>query len=208
MFRTALTLTVAIVIFTGLPLAQSHIPRAYAAAETNPWAGVTDRSLVDAIQAFEKFSGGKVLEIRFRNRHGTAGFDAVIAKGDVISNLSLGVGSDVIAVAEIEVPQWMVDWKLRKYQESIAKAKIPLTDAVLKAEQIDRGPAVDAGLAKPLTADNAVLAYNVELIKGGKPDRVVIDAVTGQVIADPEPLLGAWTPEKELYESLHKLAHD
>jgi hypothetical protein len=43
---------------------------------------------------------------------------------------------------------------------------------------------------------------------GGKPDRVVIDAVTGQAIADPEPLLDAWTPEKELYESLRKLAHD
>jgi hypothetical protein len=208
MFRTALALTAAIVIFTGLPLTQSHIPRAYAATETNPWAGATDRSLVDAIKAFEKFSGGKVLEIRFRNRHGTAGFDAVIAKGDVISNLSLDVGSDVVAVAEIEVPQWMVDWKLRKYQESLAKAKIALTDAVLKAEQIDRGPAVDAGLAKHLTADNAVLAYNVELIKGGKPDRVVTDAVTGQVIANPEPLLDAWTPEKELYESLRNLAHD
>ena len=56
--------------------------------------------------------------------------------------------------------------------------------------------------------DNAVLAYNVELIKDGKPKRVVIDAVTGLPIANPEPLLDPWTPEKALYESLHKVVRD
>lgn len=209
MIRIAIIITMAIGIFTGFAPVQNPYLLAYAATTDNPWGSVNDRSLVTAIEAFEKFSGGKLLEIRFRNKNGVVGYDAVVTKGDVISNLSLSVPDEnVVAIAEVDVPQWMADWKLRRYKESVEKAKIPLSEAVLKAEQIGGGPAVDAGLAKPLSGDNAVLAYNVELIKDGKPKRVAIDAVTGLPIANPESLLDPWTPEKALYESLHKVVRD
>jgi hypothetical protein len=35
---------------------------------------------------------------------------------------------------------------------------------------------------------------------------VVIDAVTGLKVANPDTLLETWTPEKALYESLKKAA--
>jgi hypothetical protein len=48
-----------------------------------------------------------------------------------------------------------------------------------------------------------VLAYNIEIVKDGRPQRIVIDAETGQTIANPEPLLEAWKPEDALMRSLH-----
>ncbi len=147
-----------------------------------------------------------MLEIRFGYRSGVVGYDAVVAKNAVISHVHISAAPPhkVVAVAETDRPAWMVSWILKADMRSIQRAKLSLTDAVAKAEQITGAPAVDAALAKPLTADNAVLAFNVEVIKNGKPQRIVIDAVTGDTIANPDPLLDTWSPEEALYHSLPK----
>jgi uncharacterized membrane protein YkoI len=170
--------------------------------EGTPWASVTEASLAHAVAALEAATGGKVLEIRFRDNGAQGAFDAVIAKKDALVNMTIDVVSDAVTEIKVtELPQWMLDWKARAAARSAEKAKLPLPEAIAKAEAVAHGTAIAAGLAKPLTADNRVLAYNVEVVGKGKPQRVVIDAVTGQVIADPDELLEGWTPEKLLPKS-------
>ena len=81
-------------------------------------------------------------------------------------------------------------------------SKLSLAQAVVKAEETAHAPAVDAGVAAPLTAGNTVLGYNVQVIQNDRPQRLVIDAMTGQPIEDPDQFLEAWTPEHALSESL------
>ena len=184
-----------------------HAQPAAVAPVDNPWKLVTKETLPLAVVAAEKFSGGRVLEIRFRTHHGVPGFDAVVAKNRAFSHLRIDIPSNRVAViAETEIPAWMASWVLKADARSLEKARLHLADAVLKAEEIADAPAVDAGIAKPLTGDNAVLAYDVEVIRNNRPERVVIDAVTGLKIADPDQLLEGWTPEQALHESLKKVA--
>jgi hypothetical protein len=180
-------------------------PAAVVVLVDNPWKLVAKGTLQAAVVAAEKFSGGRVLEIRFRTFHGAPGFDAVVAKAGAFSHVRIAIPSDVVTViAETEVPEWMAAWTLKADARSLQQAKLHLVDAITKAETITDAPAVDAGVAAPLTGRSAVLAYNVEVIKRDRPERVAIDAQTGDAIANPEALLETWTPEKALYESLKK----
>ena len=160
--------------------------------------------LPDAIRATETASGGRVLEIRFRTWEGAVGFTAVVAnRDDTVSHVSVAIPElKVVVIAAADIPDWMAPWQVRADKRSIWKAKIPLADAVVMAQQMTGGVPVDAGLAKPLTADNAVLAYNIEIVKDGRPQRVVIDAETGRKIANPDAILEAWKPEDALMRSL------
>jgi hypothetical protein len=108
------------------------------------------------------------------------------------------VNEEVTKIAIKEVPAWMLDWKLTAYVKSIEKATVPLTKAIADAESIARAPAIGAGLAKPLTGTNQVLAYNVELLAHGKRTRIAIDATSGAKIANPDELYEPWTPVKLL----------
>jgi hypothetical protein len=182
-----------------------HAQSAVVVLVDNPWKLVNKQTLPLAIVAAEKFSGGRALEAGFRVRQSVPGFDAVTAKAAAFSRVRIDIPSNVAAaIAEADVPAWMANWVLKAYAKSLAKAKLSLGDAVVKAEEIADAPAVDAAIAKPLTADNAVLAYDVEVIKNNRPERVAIDAVTGEQIENPDPVLESWTPEKALYESLKK----
>jgi hypothetical protein len=180
-------------------------PAAVIVLVENPWNLVDKQTLPLAIAAVEKSSGGRVLEIRFRVLRGAPGFDAVVAKSGAFSHLRIAIPSNTVAeISEVDIPDWMANWVLKADAGSLAQAKLHLVDAVEKAEQITDGAAVDAGVAAPLTADNRVLAYDVEVIKSEKPVRLAIDASTGDPIANPDALLASWTPEKALYESLKK----
>jgi len=157
---------------------------------------VTNNTLTQAIAAAEQASGGKVVEIRYRLADGAPGFDAIAAKGDAFSHLRIAVPSNkVTPVQQSDIP-WRGNWTLRSEAKDLAGAKLSLSDAVTKAEQITGGPASAAGVAAPLTGDNAVLAYNVKLYKGNDPRRVVIDAVTGAPIENPN-VFEDWAPPEE-----------
>jgi uncharacterized membrane protein YkoI len=90
----------------------------------------------------------------------------------------------------------MLGRELKAYVKSIRHAHLPLAQGIALAERTANKPAIGAGLAAPLSGTNAVLAYNVEVMKAGKRDRIAIDANTGAPIANPDEIYGAWTPVK------------
>jgi hypothetical protein len=151
-------------------------------------AFVTQPSLAKAVAALEAATGGKVLEIRF---------ESVVAKSDEVIYMAIDpVTQDVTKIDIKELPAWMLDWKLTAYVKSIEKATVPLAKAITETEAMAGAPAIGAGLAKPLTGANEVLAYNVELLAHGKRERVAIDATTGAKIANPEEIYVSWTAVK------------
>jgi hypothetical protein len=178
-------MTIALAVGTGLALTGA--------------ADITESSLTKAVSALEGSTGGKVLEIRFVDEKGHERFESVVAKADEVIYMAVNpVNEDVTKIAVKEVPAWMLDWKMTAYVRSIEKATVPLTKAIADAEAMARAPAVGAGLAKPLTGTNQVLAYNVELLAHGKRTRIAIDATTGAKIANPDQLYEPWTPVKLL----------
>jgi len=174
--------------------AQPAEPAPGAAAPAAPT--MTNTTLTQAIAAAEQASGGKVVEIRYRLAGGAPGFDAVAAKGAAFSHLRIAVPSNkVTPVRQSDIP-WRGDWRLKADAKDLSTAKLSLSDAVTRAEQITGGPASAAGVAAPLTGDNAVLAYNVKLDNDNGPRRVVIDAVTGERIENPSAFED-WAPPEE-----------
>jgi uncharacterized membrane protein YkoI len=162
-------------------------------------AEITEGSLSKAVSALESSTGGRVLEIRLVDEKGHERFESAIAKANAIIYMAINpVNEEVTKIDIKEVPGWMFDWKLTAYVKSIEKATVPLTKAIADAEAIAKAPAIGAGLAKPLSGTNQVLAYNVELLAHGKRTRIAIDATNGAKIANPEELYEPWTPVKLL----------
>jgi uncharacterized membrane protein YkoI len=152
-------------------------------------------ALAHAASAFEAATGGKVLEIRLANMPGAPAFEAAVAKDDRVLYMRIGSPSeDVTEIKVRELPPWLLNYRMESYMRSIAQAKVPLTDAIAKAEKRDRAPAIDAGLAKPLGGTNAVLAYFVETLKGSKRQESAVDATTGAFIENPDSLYEPHTP--------------
>lgn len=159
---------------------------------------VSKGTLIRAIAAAEQFSGGKVVEIRYRNRAGVPGFDAVAYKGGAFSHVRIDIPSNkVTTISQSEIP-WRASWELKADSKSIARAKVTLAAAVAKAENLSGSAAVDAGVAAPLQIGEDIRGYNVEVWQEGAPERVVIDAHTGERISNPGPFLEPWDPEKNL----------
>jgi uncharacterized membrane protein YkoI len=159
--------------------------------------GLHEGSLRQAVQTLEHGTGGKVLEIRLSDKPGEISFDAVIAKDEDLLDMHIASINDTVTSIDIaQLPEWMVGRKLTEYMRSIYQAKLPLADAIGMAEHKAKEPAVGAGLAKPLSGSNAVLAYNVEVMKGQKRERIALDAITGAPIANPDQLYEEWSPVK------------
>jgi hypothetical protein len=78
----------------------------------------------------------------------------------------------------------------------IHMAKLPLANAIGMAERKAKEPAVGAALAKPLSGSNAVPAYNVEVMRGQKRERIALNAITAAPIANPDPPYEEWSPVK------------
>ena len=178
--------TLALVVLTvGAAMSQEREP------------GVSDDSLSHAVQVLEGKTGGKVLEVRLSDEPGDPSFDAVIAKGDDVLYMHIAAISDAVTSIEIkQLPEWMLGREMKAYVKGIRQAHLPLAQAIALAERTANKPAIGAGLAAPLSGTNAVLAYNVEVMKAGKRDRIAIDAITGAPIANPDEIYAAWTPVK------------
>jgi len=175
-------------------------PPAAAIASGGDWNGayrhVREHSLEHALHVIERSTGGRVLEIRLLHRHGP-GFEAVVAKNHELINVRVhDVSDEVTRIAVTETPRWMLDWRLKADMASVREEKLSPAQAISRAEKDTGAPAVDVSIAKPLSGHDGVLAYDVEVVKDGMPERVAIDARTGQLIADPQAVLGPWTPER------------
>jgi uncharacterized membrane protein YkoI len=152
-------------------------------------------ALADAADTFEKSTGGRVLEVRLADTTGGPVFEAAVAKGNAVQYLRIESPSqDVTEIAVTSLPQWLLNYHMEAYMRSAAKAKVALGAAIRKAESSDHAPAVDAGIAKPLSGINAVLAYFVETLKGSKRQELAVDATTGSLIANPDSLFEPRTP--------------
>jgi uncharacterized membrane protein YkoI len=164
------------------------------------WSGayqqVQPNALARAMHAAERSTGGRVLEVRLLHEN-SPGFLAVVAKGHEIINVRVdAVSNQVTKIGVTETPQWMLDWRLKAEMKDIKQAKVAPDEAVKAVEKATKSPAIDVALARPTSGDNSILAYNVEVVKEGMPQRVAIDANTGQIISDPDTVLGPWTPER------------
>lgn len=152
-------------------------------------------ALAHAAAALEKDTGGRILEIRLADETGAPAFEAALTKDGTVVYMRIASPSDDVTEIEVShLPHWLQDYKLDAYRRSVSKARVPIDQAITKAEQSDQSPAIDAGIAKPLGGTNAVLAYFVETIKGSKRNQLAVDATTGAMIANPESLYEPHTP--------------
>lgn len=77
---------------------------------------------------------------------------------------------------------------------SADRAKVPLGEAIRKAEANARAPAVDAGIARRSGGNNSVLAYFIETIAGTAHRELAVDATNGSLIQNPQSLFATRTP--------------
>ena len=146
-------------------------------------------SLPDAITKIEAETGGKVMDIRFADAGGTPAYDAtVVTPGHVGEALLNARTGDIEGFDHDQVSNQSYDFEHQRDLRSFAKATVPLSKAIETVEQVAGAHAVNAGLGTSLTPDNDVLAYNVEIVRDGRVERVAVDATTDQVIADPSAL--------------------
>jgi uncharacterized membrane protein YkoI len=165
-------------------LAVTSFPQAHGAQLVVPMG-----ALAHAAATLEKATGGRILEVRLADAAGSPVFEAAVVKDDGLLYMRVASPSDEVTEIKVsDLPQWLLDYHLQGYTRSVAEERVPLAEAVLKAEKRDLAPAIDAGVAKPLGGANAVLAYFVDTLKGSRRRGLVVDAKTGQFIADPEAL--------------------
>jgi len=177
-----------------------------ATLSATPWAWVQAASpivpvgaLAHATTELERESGGRVLEIRLVDDAGDPAFEAALKVDDAIHYMRIASVTDTITEITVrELPAWLSNYRLEAFMNSIDKARVPLAEAVDQAEQKAMAPAIAAGIAKPLSGGNAVLAYYVETMAGKKQEIHAIDAMNGRMIANPEAVYEPRTPIKLL----------
>ena len=191
--------TVAVCMFAVVLLAASTLRAGEAEqAMVLPMGG-----LAHATEEMERATGGRVLEVRLVDEKGDPAFEAAVASEDAVVYIRLAAVTDVVTEIDVaELPAWLMNYKMQAYMRSIELAQVPLVEAILRAENKAQAPAIGAGIAKPLSGSNAVLAYYVETIKGRSRKLMAVDAKTGAMIANPEALYERWTP----VELLRRLA--
>jgi len=146
-------------------------------------------SLPTAISTIEAKTGGKVMDIRFVDAGGAPVYEAVVVTSGTVGLARLDAQTGAVSGFDHDqTPDQSYDWEHQRDLNSFAKATTPLSAAIETAEQLAGTSAVNAGLAEALTPDNDVLAYNIEVVKGGRVERIAVDAATNEVIADPSAI--------------------
>jgi uncharacterized membrane protein YkoI len=166
-------------------------------------------ALAHAAATLERQTGGRILEIRLADQAGAPAFEAALTMDGAISYMRIASPDDGVTEIELDhLPVWLQNYPLDAYRRSVAKAQVPIDQAITKAEQSDHAPAIDAGVAKPLGGTNAVLAYFVETARDSsnkKRDELAVDATSGALIENPQSLYEAHKP-MELTRRLASLA--
>jgi uncharacterized membrane protein YkoI len=151
-------------------------------------------ALPKAVANIEKLTGGRVVEIRYNNVAGVPSYDVVLAQGSDVRFLRFSKpGAGPIELTQTTTPSWMLDWRARTNVALEQSAKVPLADAITKAEASMNGaPAVAAGIAQSAANPSSdVHAYNVSILREGDQHRVAVDSQTGYLIENPASL-AAW----------------
>jgi uncharacterized membrane protein YkoI len=184
-----LLLCVCLCPLAGVTLAQSVAQPGTMTGDIAAFHG-DQNTLVNAIAAVEQSTGGKVLDIRFSSSNGMPGYNAVVLKGTQVQFFHMEQRSrHVIELDASSKPVYMLNWRGKADVSAAKQASVPLSKAVLTAEQTQPGPAMAAGIARSASnPDSDVHAYTVLINLSGQVKSVTVDASTGQVIADPSAL--------------------
>jgi uncharacterized membrane protein YkoI len=147
-------------------------------------------SLPRAIGIIETKTGGKVMDIQVGSNAGRPYYNAIVVMAGKVGTVQIsGRTGAASGMRDEDFTVSNLNWHERADVSSFMKATVPLATAVKSVEQDAGGAtAINAGLAKALSASNSVIAYNVEVVSNGQARRVAVDANSGQVIADPGAL--------------------
>jgi uncharacterized membrane protein YkoI len=185
----AFLLTVLLPI-TGVAIAQGVAQPGYSKMDISGFHGTKD-TLVNAIRAIERGTGGKVTEIRFSETQGLPGYHAVVSKSGRIEFIHVQEDSaNIVQIDAASGPAWMLKWRGRTDVHFADTARVSLSAAVVAAEQSKNGaPAVAAGIARSASNPTSdVQAYNVMLDMDGSAHRVSVDDSSGEIVSDPSAL--------------------
>jgi uncharacterized membrane protein YkoI len=174
----------------NVTLAQSVAQPASIKGDISAFHGDQD-TLVNAIQAAEQSTGGKVLDIRFSNANDMAGYHVVVVKGGQVDFFKVEPGSNHVMQLDADSkPVWMLNWRGKTDVQEAKQATVSLSNAVRTAEQSQNGaPAAAAGIARSASnPDSKVHAYTVLVVLGGRVQSVSVDSSSGEVISDPSAL--------------------
>jgi uncharacterized membrane protein YkoI len=174
----------------NLTLAQSVAQPGSIKGDISAFHGDRD-TLVKAIQATERSTGGKVLDIRFSNANGTPGYHAVVVKGAQVDFFKVEqVSNNVIELDASSRPVWMLNWRGKADVHYAKQATVSLSNAIRTAEHSQNGaPAAAAGIARSASnPDSDVHAYTVLVVASGNVQSVSVDSSSGEVISDPSTL--------------------
>jgi uncharacterized membrane protein YkoI len=176
--------------FTGVAWAQGVAQPGYFKGDVAAFHGTPD-TLGHIISKIEAATAGRVVEIRFAEKDGMPGYQVAMAKGGEITFIRIDEQSgNIMQIGADSMPVWMMKWKVGADVHLAESAKVPLSKAILTAEQADNNsPAIAAGIARSASnPESDVHAYNVLIAANGMTRRVSVDDSTGEVISDPGAL--------------------
>jgi uncharacterized membrane protein YkoI len=160
------------------PVAESlNYPSAYLTAfQGNP------TTLTKAIDAIQRSTGGKVIEIRFIAPNGKSGYHAIVAKQAKITYARFEPPFKDVTQLE-KVPDNVLSWRPQTEVSLATAAPVSLSQAIQTAETAQGGAAIAAGMARQ-AATSGIHAYNIMVDDRGSLRRIAVDSTTGRVIAD------------------------
>jgi uncharacterized membrane protein YkoI len=186
---TVLLLLISLLPVANVTLAQSVAQPGSINGDISAFHG-DQNTLVNAIQATEQSTGGRVLDIRFSNANGMPAYHAVVLKGTQVQFFRLETPSKhVVELDASSTPVWMLPWRAKADVHYAKTATVSLSSAIRTAQQSKGAPAAAAGIARSASnPDSDVHAYTVLLDDGGRVRSVSVDSSSGEVISDPSAL--------------------
>jgi uncharacterized membrane protein YkoI len=135
-------------------------------------------SLDQAITAAEKASGGKTIDASFQMMNGKSGYAVTVLANSKMKDFWVdpqsGVATPQTKLTTAELNQQAMD---KAGFSAVHSAKETLPQAIALAEQHSGGKAIDAMIEKR----DSKLAYDIQVVKGGKLNSVWVDPASGQV---------------------------
>jgi uncharacterized membrane protein YkoI len=174
---------------TAFAVPRAIYPRPARTAELAA-ANAGQGSLNRAISAVEELTGGRVVEIHFDTANGAGHYEATIARNGTMDHAIVNLATRRVAILDQDqAPARTFEFRDKAGAEMIVRSsKVPLPDAVASAEQASRGVAIAAETTR--SADGYMVVHDIETVRADAMVPVLVDAKTGQVIADPQPLVG------------------
>jgi uncharacterized membrane protein YkoI len=136
-------------------------------------------TLGNAISAAEKHAGGKALDVSFEDKGGTPAYNVKTYQNNAVWEGKVDANSGQVIGQGKTIPESQLDQEDKAELTGLHNAKVALAQAVGMAEKHANGKAIDAGLEER----NGKVAYEIEIVKNGAIQTVMVDPASGQVTA-------------------------